>query len=60
MCKAKYVHSVKIIMFISAVSYLQYPTLRQYNRFLLETPAGFAILYEHKYIYTFNGGAHGD
>jgi len=56
MCKAKYVHSVKIIMFIPAVSYLQCLMLRQYNRFLLEVLTSFAILYEQKYIYTFNGG----
>ena len=47
MCKAYYVHSVKIIMFILAISHLQHPTLWHFNHFLIETPAGFVILYAH-------------
>ena len=36
MCKAKYVHNVKIIMFILTILYLKYSTLGQYNRFFLK------------------------
>lgn len=36
MRKAKYVHNVKIIMFILTTLYLKYSTLGQYNRFFLK------------------------